>query len=90
LLHVVLRPDAFFLIATTVCPPKKTARQEIALAGAGLDEAAVKQFPTWMKPFWRLDAKLLKPLPRTDAPNDTPNWRARAIKQAIKQGATDV
>jgi hypothetical protein len=63
LLHVVLGPDAFFLIAATVCPGTKDRVKGVALAGRDLDEAATKQFPTWMKPFWRLDAKFLKPLP---------------------------
>src|SRR3981081_7920 len=33
------------------------------------------------KPFWRFDAKVLKPPPCTARANDAPNGRARAIKQ---------
>jgi L,D-transpeptidase catalytic domain len=78
LLHVVFRPDAFFfLIAATVCPRTKQQVKEIALAGAGLDEAETKQFPTPTKPFWRFDANNRKPLAASDPANDAPNWREK-------------
>src|ERR1019366_3238566 len=67
-------------------PRTKQQVKEIALAGAGLDEAETKQFPTPTKPFWRFDANNRKPLAASDPVNDAPNWCARALKQ----GTTDV